>query len=77
MLHLDTISNLNRTAVRALEAFAAAKCVEFRATSNGNTARSPKLSKTFKNAAEALRLMVNVAPLGETIFLTVSPGICF
>ena len=38
---LDTVASLNWTAVRALEAFIAAKRVEFRGGSNGNTPRPP------------------------------------
>ena len=44
----DTVASLNWTAVRALEAFVAAKCVEFWTGSNGNTPRPPKINKQIQ-----------------------------
>ena len=51
-LGLDTVASLNRAAVRALEALAAAKRVEFRGASNGNTPRPPNWLNKSKMAAK-------------------------
>ena len=52
----DTVASLNRAAVRALEAFVAAKRVEFRGASNGNTPGTPKFTKKIENGCKSQQI---------------------
>ena len=56
---LDRVASLNWTVVRALEAFVAGKCIEFRGESNGNTPRPLKPQKNIKKVSKQLQKYKN------------------